>query len=112
MPPQFFDVTVIDECGQGLEASCWIPMLNAKKCILAGDHLQLPPTVISKEAASKGLSLSLLERVVKKHDDVVKMLNVQYRMNNLIMKWASDNMYQSKLSADSLVSTHLLWCVH
>ena len=31
-----FDVTVIDECAQGLEASCWIPILKARKCVLAG----------------------------------------------------------------------------
>jgi DNA polymerase alpha-associated DNA helicase A len=43
-----FDVVVIDEACQATEASCWIPIMLAKpegKVILAGDHLQLPPTV-------------------------------------------------------------------
>lgn len=43
-----FDVVVIDEACQATEASCWIPIMRAKadgKVILAGDHLQLPPTV-------------------------------------------------------------------
>lgn len=43
-----FDVVVIDEACQATEVSCWIPILRAKaegKLILAGDHLQLPPTV-------------------------------------------------------------------
>lgn len=40
-----FDVVIIDEASQALEAQCWISLLNAKKLILAGDHLQLPPTV-------------------------------------------------------------------
>ncbi|UZJ52104.1 hypothetical protein CBS101457_001424 [Exobasidium rhododendri] len=43
-----FDVVVIDEACQATEASCWIPISLAKpdgKLILAGDHLQLPPTV-------------------------------------------------------------------
>ena len=44
-----FDVAVIDEVSQAVEAACWIPLLRARKCVLAGDHLQLPPTILSKE---------------------------------------------------------------
>lgn len=48
-----FDVVVIDEAGQGLEAGCWVPIViaaeSAKKLVLAGDHLQLPPTVKSSD---------------------------------------------------------------
>lgn len=47
LPETHFDLVVIDECAQALEASCWIPLLQAPKCILAGDHKQLPPTIIS-----------------------------------------------------------------
>lgn len=47
LPDGHFDVVVIDECAQALEASCWVPLLKARKCILAGDHKQLPPTIIS-----------------------------------------------------------------
>jgi ATP-dependent RNA/DNA helicase IGHMBP2 len=50
-----FDVIIIDECSQALEVACWIPLVvGAKKLILAGDHLQLPPTIISHDAAAKG----------------------------------------------------------
>jgi DNA polymerase alpha-associated DNA helicase A len=42
-----FDVVIIDEAAQALEAVCWIPILKTSKLILAGDPLQLPPTVIS-----------------------------------------------------------------
>jgi superfamily I DNA and/or RNA helicase len=52
-----FDVVVIDEAAQALEAWCWIAMSKAPKVILAGDHLQLPPTVTSDEAARAGESL-------------------------------------------------------
>lgn len=47
LPDSHFDMVVIDECAQALEASCWIPLLKARKCILAGDHKQLPPTIVS-----------------------------------------------------------------
>ena len=49
LPVGHFDVVVIDECAQCLEVSCWIPLLQAPRCVLAGDHLQLPPTIVSKE---------------------------------------------------------------
>ena len=49
LPVGHFDVVVIDECAQCLEVSCWIPLLQAPRCVLAGDHLQLPPTIISKQ---------------------------------------------------------------
>ena len=42
-----FDVVIIDEASQALEAQCWVALLNARKVVLAGDHLQLPPTVKS-----------------------------------------------------------------
>ncbi|KAL7266393.1 hypothetical protein RUND412_011062 [Rhizina undulata] len=51
-----FDVLIIDEASQALEAQCWIPLLMNKgieKVILAGDHLQLPPTVKSIDPKSK-----------------------------------------------------------
>ena len=37
---QKFDVTVIDEAAQALEAACWSALLLAGRVVLAGDHLQ------------------------------------------------------------------------
>ncbi|RXM31129.1 hypothetical protein EOD39_7248 [Acipenser ruthenus] len=109
LPNDYFDIVVIDECAQALEGSCWIPLLKAPKCILAGDHKQLPPTIKSHTATVKGLSLSLMERLIQKYgDQVVKMLTVQYRMNHAIMQWASEQMYAGKLVAHSSVEGHLL----
>uniref|UniRef100_A0A6Q2ZM91 DNA-binding protein SMUBP-2 n=1 Tax=Esox lucius TaxID=8010 RepID=A0A6Q2ZM91_ESOLU len=109
LPADHFDWVVIDECAQALESSCWIPLLRARKCILAGDYKQLPPTIKSQTAASKGLSVSLMERLVQNRgDSVVRMLTVQYRMNRDIMTWASDHMYQGKLTAHGSVEKHLL----
>ncbi|CAJ1056588.1 DNA-binding protein SMUBP-2 [Xyrichtys novacula] len=109
LPVEHFDWVVIDECAQALESSCWIALLRARKCILAGDYKQLPPTIKSQTAASKGLSLSLMERLIQMFgDSVVRMLTVQYRMNSAIMEWASKEMYQGRLSAHSSVAGHLL----
>ncbi|KAK4508579.1 hypothetical protein PRZ48_002318 [Zasmidium cellare] len=49
---QRFDVVIVDEASQALEAQCWIPVLSssAPRLILAGDHLQLPPTIKSSNA--------------------------------------------------------------
>ncbi|NWY53210.1 SMBP2 protein, partial [Chionis minor] len=109
LPENHFDVVVIDECAQALEASCWIPLLKAPKCILAGDHKQLPPTIISHRAAAKGLSLSLMERLIERYGErVVKMLTVQYRMHQAIMQWASSEMYGGRLMAHPSVAQRLL----
>ncbi|XP_034734865.1 DNA-binding protein SMUBP-2 [Etheostoma cragini] len=109
LPAGHFDWVVIDECAQALEGSCWIALLRARKCILAGDYKQLPPTIKSQRAASKGLSLSLMERLIQMYgDSVVRMLTVQYRMHSAIMEWASKEMYQGRLTAHSSVERHLL----
>lgn len=109
LPNDHFDLVVIDECAQALESSCWIALLKAHKCILAGDYKQLPPTIKSQSAASKGLSVSLMERLIKKYgDSVVRMVTTQYRMNSAIMQWASEEMYQGKLIAHHSVEKHLL----
>ncbi|KAL2175935.1 P-loop containing nucleoside triphosphate hydrolase protein [Thermothelomyces heterothallicus CBS 202.75] len=53
-----FDVVIIDEASQALEAQCWVPLLAAKKAICAGDHLQLPPTIKSLNSKSKAATSS------------------------------------------------------
>lgn len=64
---------------------------------------------VAYRAASKGLSLSLMERLIQMYgDSVVRMLTVQYRMNSAIMQWASKEMYHGRLTAHSSVEGHLL----
>ncbi|XP_006893295.1 PREDICTED: DNA-binding protein SMUBP-2 isoform X2 [Elephantulus edwardii] len=108
LPEGHFDVVVIDECAQAMEASCWIPLLKARKCILAGDHKQLPPTVVSHKAALAGLSLSLMERLAGFCAEQVRMLTVQYRMHQAIARWASEALYHGQLVAHPSVAEHLL----
>ena len=107
-----FDYVIIDEAAQGLEASCWIPMMRGRRCVLAGDHLQLPPTIKSKVAESKGLGITLFERAIndptQRFSEYSKMLDTQYRMNALISNWASTQLYSSKLLSHESVASHTL----
>lgn len=104
-----YDVAVIDEAGQALEPSCWIPVLKARKLVMAGDHCQLPPTIISEEAAKKGLNKTLMEKNVQAHPEAVVLLEEQYRMHESIMAYASAIFYDNKLKANSVVAGHLLF---
>lgn len=105
-----FDLVIIDEAAQALEIACWIALLKGSRCILAGDHLQLPPTIQSDEAEKKGLGRTLFERLADMYgNDVMSMLTVQYRMHELIMNWSSKELYNSKIKAHSSVAAHVLY---
>ncbi len=104
-----YGTVVIDEAGQALEPACWIPILKAKKVILAGDHNQLSPTVKSDEAARKGLSTTLLEKCVALHPEAVVLLEEQYRMHEMIMGYSSAQFYRNRLRAHASVARHLLF---
>ncbi len=106
---QQYDIAIIDEAGQALEPSCWIPILKAKKVVLAGDHCQLPPTIKSQVAAKGGLIKTLLEKGVERHPDAVLLLEEQYRMHEKIMQFSSSIFYSGKLKANAAVSSRLLF---
>jgi hypothetical protein len=104
-----FDLGVIDEAGQSTEPGCWIPLLRCRRLVLAGDHCQLPPTVLSQEAAREGFGVSLLERLVALYGGAVtRRLGVQYRMHEAIMAFPSEHFYEGGLVADASVRGHLL----
>jgi DNA polymerase alpha-associated DNA helicase A len=139
---QEFDVVIVDEASQALEAQCWVPLLwvKANKLVLAGDHLQLPPTIKSlnskeskatkksKDASKKAeggdkkpttassnpvksmtLETTLFDRLLALHGPSIKrMLTTQYRMHEKIMRFPSDELYESKLIAAEFVKERLL----
>lgn len=86
-----FDIVIIDEASQALEAQCWVPLLSAKKAVCAGDHLQLPPTIKSSNIrpSSQGeKSFGKLSKVKqdtknmkktkpKTQDSAIKSLNLE-----------------------------------
>jgi ATP-dependent RNA/DNA helicase IGHMBP2 len=102
-----FSTVVIDEAGQGIEPAVWVPILKAERIIMAGDPFQLPPTVKSQEAASKGLSITLLEKSIKRIGQAA-LLNVQYRMHESIMAFSNRKFYGNALQAHTSVANRML----
>ena len=98
-----FGTLFIDEAAQALEAACWIPVRRASRVVLAGDHCQLPPTIKSLAAMKGGLDKTLMQRIVDHHPEAVTLLQIQYRMNEDIMRFSSDWFYHGKVVADPSV---------
>ena len=104
---RFFDLCVIDEAGQSTEPATWIPLTRAQKVVLAGDHQQLPPTILSQQAAREGYGVSLLEQLMTRAGaDISRRLDIQYRMHEQIMGFSSAEFYAGTLIADTQVSQH------
>jgi superfamily I DNA and/or RNA helicase len=104
-----FDLLVIDEAAQSIEPGCWIPLVRCDRVILAGDHFQLPPTILSRQAAVDGLEISLMQRLTELYGPrITRMLDVQYRMHDHIMQFSSERFYEGKLHGDASVRTHRL----
>lgn len=100
-----FSTLVIDEAGQCIEPLAWCIFPLAEKIVLAGDHLQLPPTVLSHEAASRGFNRSILEVAIGKVK-IVFLLDTQYRMRRSIAGFSGGYFYQDLLrSAEHLHDT-------
>jgi len=103
-----FDLAVVDEATQSVEPAAYLALLKADRAVLAGDHLQLPPTVLSDAAQRGGLAVSLFERVAQARPDAMVTLAEQHRMNERIMRYPSDALYGGKLRAHPSVANHSL----
>jgi predicted DNA helicase len=95
-----FPTLVLDEAGQCIEPLAWCIFPFADKIILAGDHWQLPPTVLSFEAAKLGLDRSILEVAIKNINNI-HLLNTQYRMKQVIAGFSSSYFYNNQLLSPS-----------
>lgn len=100
-----FKTLVMDEAGQCIEPLAWCIFPFAEKIILAGDHWQLPPTVLSNEAAILGFNNSILEIAIG-HTNNIHLLNIQYRMRQSIAGFSSNYFYNNLLNtAEHLSNT-------
>ena len=97
-----FDVVIVDEASQATIPSVLIPIAKARRFILAGDHKQLPPTIISDRAYD--LQDTLFESLIDKYPHKSQLLNVQYRMNKVLMEFPNSEFYNNNLKSDSSVN--------
>ncbi|XP_022797830.1 uncharacterized protein LOC111336066 [Stylophora pistillata] len=116
----FFTHILIDEAAQALEPEALNPLKFAgtnTKIVFTGDHMQMSPEVYSPQALSLGLQKSLAERLFdlyekyeaevskskpKQDEDGepnVLWLTENYRCNEHILKFPSENFYGKKLIA-------------
>lgn len=99
-----FQTLVLDEAGQCIEPLAWCIFPLAERYVLAGDHFQLPPTVLSEEAAKLGLNKSILEICIPASPQVY-LLDTQYRMRASIAGFSGDQFYNGLLkTAEHLVN--------
>jgi len=101
-----FAIAVVDEATQAVEPAAYLALLRADRVVLAGDHLQLPPTVLAPDAQQ--LALSLFERLARAQPGAMVTLLGQHRMNEQIMRYPSDALYGSKLRAHPAVAHHAI----
>ena len=94
-----FGTLFVDEAGQALAAATWIAVRKADRVVLAGAHLQLPPTIKCYDAERAGLGVTMMEMVVRRWQQAVTLLTTQYRMNRQIMQFSSDWFYGGSLKA-------------
>jgi len=95
-----FPLAVVDEATQAVEPALFLALLRSDRAVLAGDHLQLPPTVLSAAAQAGGLGVSLFERLVPLLGPAAKVtLAEQHRMNARIMAFPSEALYGGALRA-------------
>ncbi len=99
----WFDVAVIDEGSQATLPSTLLPIIAADRFLIAGDHRQLPPTVVSPQASA--LKISLFEQLIDLMEkgfftrDAYEMLRIQYRMNEVLMEFPNQEFYGGLLEA-------------
>ncbi|WP_456471366.1 IGHMBP2 family helicase [Caminibacter sp.] len=89
-----FDVVFLDEAAQAMEPSTLIPLIKAPQAVFAGDHKQLPPTILSND---ERLRVSMFERFSYLYPDALHTLEIQYRMNEKINNFPSCEFYECKV---------------
>uniref|UniRef100_A0A8C7B862 DNA replication ATP-dependent helicase/nuclease DNA2 n=1 Tax=Neovison vison TaxID=452646 RepID=A0A8C7B862_NEOVI len=95
-----FDFCIVDEASQISQPVCLGPLFFSRRFVLVGDHQQLPPLVLNREARALGMSESLFKRL-ERNENAVVQLTVQYRMNSQIMSLSNKLTYEGKLECGS-----------
>lgn len=108
--PACIDLVIIDEAGKATIPEAIIPAYYAKRLILIGDDMQLPPVRdmglacmpgacdVSPDEDTCWLETSLFERLWREREkDIGVMLNTQHRMHKDIADFVSEVFYAGEL---------------
>lgn len=66
---EHFDVVIVDEAGQITQPAILGPLLAADSFVLVGDHMQLPPLVVSEVASNGGKLWTIRKKKKRKKFD-------------------------------------------
>ena len=104
-----FDRIILDEATQAVDPIALCALSHAGVVVMAGDPLQLPPTVIDLQAEREGLGETIFSRQYQQSEaNAISTLTVQYRMHEQIMAFPSLQLYEGRLEADASCRTHRL----
>merc|ERR550532_3024892 len=100
-----FAAILIDEVAQATELSAAVPIVlrGAERLVLVGDHCQLPPSICSLEAETRGLSLSIFGRLAAQGIDPY-FLDTQFRMHPAIAEFSAEEFYHGRLATGIMAS--------
>eukprot|EP00928_Gymnodinium_smaydae_P028365 TRINITY_DN21647_c0_g1_i1.p1 TRINITY_DN21647_c0_g1~~TRINITY_DN21647_c0_g1_i1.p1 ORF type:complete len:1434 (-),score=328.59 TRINITY_DN21647_c0_g1_i1:95-4396(-) len=100
-----FKAILIDEVAQATETSTIVPIVlrGARQLILVGDHCQLPPAVLSREAELRGLSLSIYSRLTSAGVPSA-FLDTQYRSHPQLAEFSARTFYNGNLLSGTAAS--------
>ena len=89
-----FPFVLIDDDTQSCEIESLIPIVHGcKHLTLLGDLKLSGPFNLHLQADMIGMNVSLFERMLKLYPDLHNLLEVQYRMNEEIVKYPNEKFY-------------------
>ncbi|MEF8700954.1 MAG: AAA domain-containing protein [Candidatus Accumulibacter sp. UW20] len=113
---QMFDLAIVDECSKATMPEWLMAMSVAKKCILVGDHKQLPPTFCTEESEVLGqmddhkerlIRNGVIERLFESLPSEMKgTLGKQFRMLPHIGQFISHHFYKGELEHHRTETDH------